>query len=196
MPKKALQKQKRYMRRFLKKLLDMKVKNFAELVIIMNKLLTRLPNTSPTVPAAKIMDNKILYILESTMPISWQRHMILQGFDPMGGTIAELAVFCEQIKLTEELPAVKKSNQDKTGKDPNKGDKKGNKKHKPEGEISNPYNCMLHRPSKTHNIENCYALKNLVKGTKNRKKDPGQQKYQKVQGNKHANVLCEKAHCV
>ena len=39
-PKKALQKQKHYMRRFLKKPLDMKVTDFVEQVITMNKLLT------------------------------------------------------------------------------------------------------------------------------------------------------------
>ena len=95
MPKKALQKQKRFMWRFLKKPLDMKVKDFVERVITINELLTRFPDTSPTVPAAKIPDHTILDLLESAMPISWQRHMVLQGFDPMDRTIAELVDFCK-----------------------------------------------------------------------------------------------------
>ena len=78
MPKKALQKQKRHMRRFLKKPLDLKVKDFVEQVVTINKLLTRFPDSSPTVSAAKIPDNKILDLLESAMPITWQRHMVLQ----------------------------------------------------------------------------------------------------------------------
>ena len=70
MPKKALQKQKCHMRRFLKKPLDMKVKDFVEQVVTMNDLLTRFPDPSPTVPAAKIPDNEILDLLELTMLIT------------------------------------------------------------------------------------------------------------------------------
>ena len=58
MPKKALQKQKRYMRRFLKKPLDIKVKDFVEQLVSMNKLLTRFPDASPTIPTTKIPDNR------------------------------------------------------------------------------------------------------------------------------------------
>ena len=71
MPKKALQKQERYMQRFLKKPLDMKVKEFV--VITMNKLLTCFPDASPTVPAAKIPDNKILTLLGTGSPIQFLR---------------------------------------------------------------------------------------------------------------------------
>ena len=38
---------------------------------------------------------------------------------------------------------------------------------------------MMHGPDMTHNTEDCYALKNLVKGAKNRKKGPGQKKSKK-----------------
>ena len=55
---------------------------------------------------------------------------------------------------------------------------------------------MLHEPNNTHNAEDCYALKNLVKGTKNEKKDPGQTKIQKVWGNEHANDLHRKTRSV
>ena len=71
MPKKALQKQKCYMRRFLKKPLDMKVKDFVEQVITMNELLTRFPDASPTIPTAKIPDKENLDLLESAMQVSW-----------------------------------------------------------------------------------------------------------------------------
>ena len=151
MPKKALQKQKHYMQRFLKKPLDMKVKKIMEQVIKMNKLLTCFPDASPTVLAAKILDNKILYLLKSAMPIIWQRHMALQEFNLMDGTIAELVNTCKRIKWTKELPVVKKPSHDKTQKDHSKGNKKGFKKCKPKGESSNIYNCMLHGPNKTHN---------------------------------------------
>ena len=38
------------------------------------------------------------------------------------------------------------------------------------------YQCILHSPNETHNTEDCYALKNLMKGAKNGKKGPGQKK--------------------
>ena len=122
------------MQRFLKKPLDVKVKYFVERVITMNELLTRIPDASPTVPAAKIPDNKILYLLELAMPISWQRHLVLQGLNSMDETIAELVDFCERIELIKELPAVEKLSHEKTRKDHNKGGKKGSKKRKTKGE--------------------------------------------------------------
>ena len=172
MPKKLLDKQKRYMRRFLKKPLDMKVKGFVERVITMNELLTRFPDAIPAVPAAKIPDKEILDLLESAIPNSWQRHMVLQGFSPMDRTITELVDFCNRVELTKELLVVKKTSHEKTGRDHNKSGKKRGEKLKCEGGISSPYNCMLHGPNKFHSTEDCYALKNLVKGNKNRKKDP------------------------
>ena len=70
-PKKALQKQKCYMQRFLKKQPNMKIKDFVEWVITINDLLTCFPDAIPTVPAANMSDNKILNFLESAMPIIW-----------------------------------------------------------------------------------------------------------------------------
>ena len=92
----------------------------------------------------------------------------------MDGTIAELVNSCKRIKSTKELPVVKKPSHKKTGKDHNKGGKKGFKKRKPKGEGSSEDNCKLHRPNKTHNTEDCYSLKYLVKGATNGRKDPGQ----------------------
>ena len=122
---------------------------------------------------------QILDLLESTIPNSWQLHMVLQGFDPMEGTIVELVDSCKRIELTKELPAIKKTSHEKNGKDHNKSGKKGGKKHKSKGGSSSPYNCMLHGPNHIYSTEDCYALKNLVKGTKNRKKDPGPKKSKK-----------------
>ena len=52
---------------------------------------------------------------------------------------------------------------------------------------------MLHRPNKTHNTEDYYALKNLVKGAKNRKRSLRTEKVQKFQRNERVNFLREKA---
>ena len=80
----------------------------------MSKLLTRFPDPSPTVPAAKILDDEILDLLELAMPITWQRHMVLQGFDPMDGTIFDLVDFYERIEFIKDLPSTKKPCHEKT----------------------------------------------------------------------------------
>ena len=106
MLKKTLQK-KRYMRRFLRKPIDMKVKDFVERIFDINELLTFFPDLSSTVVASKIPDDKLLDLLESVMLYSWQRHMILQGFDPMEGTVPDLVDFCKRLEATEETPKTK-----------------------------------------------------------------------------------------
>ena len=99
----------------------------------------------------------------------------------MDGTIADLVNFCKRIELTKDLPLTKKPGHKKTRKGQEKGKKKGGKKHKNKGQGSSVYQCMLHAPNETHNTEDCYALKNLVKGAKNRKKD-SRQKIQEMRG--------------
>ena len=70
----------------------------------------------------------------------------------------------------------KKPGHKKTGNGQEKGGKKGGKKRKTKGQGSSAYQCMLHSPNKNHSTEDCYALKNLVKGAKNGKEGPRQKK--------------------
>ena len=120
MPTKAVQKQKRYMRKFLQKPRMMKDKDFVERVIAINDLLVLFPDVGLTLPATKIPEDEILDLLESAMPLSWQRHMILQGFDPVDGTVKDLVDFCERLENTEDLDPrpLKKEN----GKEAKKSD--------------------------------------------------------------------------
>ena len=76
-PKPVWQKQKSYMRRFLKKVRDLSAKKIVEQVIHINKLLEHFPDPSSTTPDAKMPEDKILDLLEASMPQSWQRHMPL-----------------------------------------------------------------------------------------------------------------------
>ena len=54
---------------------------------------------------------------------------------------------------------------------------------------------MLHRPNKTRNTEDCYALKNLVKGEKQEKR-PWAEKVQKIWGNERVDLLRKKKRVV
>ena len=112
-PKAAHQKQKSYMRRFLKKPRDLSTKQFVEHVIHINKLLERFPNPSSSRTATKMPKDEILDLLEVSMPHAWQRHMRLQGFKPLESSIKEFVDFCERLESTEELPT-KKGTDDST----------------------------------------------------------------------------------
>ena len=67
-PKLAYQKQKSNTRRFLKKPRDLNIKQFVERVIHINELLERFPDPSSTRTATKILKDKILDLLEVSMP--------------------------------------------------------------------------------------------------------------------------------
>ena len=96
-PKSAYQKQKSYMRRFLKKPRDLSTKQFVERVIHINELLERFPDPSSTRTATKMPEDEILDLLEVSMPHAWQRHMRLQGFKPLERSIKEFVEFCERL---------------------------------------------------------------------------------------------------
>ena len=66
-PKLACQKQKSYMRRFLKKLRDLTAKQFLECVIHINKLLERFLDPSSTTTVVKMPKDEILDFLEASM---------------------------------------------------------------------------------------------------------------------------------
>ena len=92
-PKSAYQKQKSYMRRFLKKPRELSAKQFVERVIHINELLERFPDPSSTRAATKMPEDEILDLLEASMPHAWQRHMRLQGFKPLESSIKEFVEF-------------------------------------------------------------------------------------------------------
>ena len=85
----------------------------------MIELLTIFTDQCPTKEASKITNDKIFNIMESAMPYSQKRHMVLQSFDPMDGTIADLVEFCERMEATEEAPK-NKSKKFKATKNSNK----------------------------------------------------------------------------
>ena len=58
-PMKALQQQKRYMRRFIRKPFDMKVQDFVSRMGELNEYLTSFPNATPGIPASKLPENEI-----------------------------------------------------------------------------------------------------------------------------------------
>jgi len=96
-PIKALQTQKRYMRRFLRKPREMKTREYVSRVCEINKMLVHFPTVDQD---SRLPNDEMLDLLEFGMPSSWQKTMILQDFDPVDHTIPELT----KPELEKEVP--------------------------------------------------------------------------------------------
>ena len=98
LPVRALQEQKRYMRQFLRKPVDVCIWDFMTRLIEINKYLQTFP---PFLPDQKLPLDEILDIAEYAVPVTWQRTMHMHGFEPVMHTEAEFVKFCERIKFTK-----------------------------------------------------------------------------------------------
>ena len=149
-PIKALQIQKRYMRRFLRKPRDMKTREYVSRVCEINEMLVHFPGADQE---SKLPQDELLDLLEFGMPATWQKAMILQDFDPLDHSIAEFVSFCERLELTEP-EAEKQSASNKSDSFSRKKRKIGTHRDQPpEG------NCLLHGEGCGHSTHECRTLK-------------------------------------
>ena len=153
-PMKALQQQKRYMRRFLRKPFDMKVQEFVSRMGELNEYLTSLPSATPGIAATKLPEDEVLDILEFSMPQSWQRQMLLLDFNPIDATTQEFVHFCQRLEMGE---TDEKKTESKTGNRDRK--KKGKRKAESSAEHNEGLDCMLHGKNCGHTTKNCWTLK-------------------------------------
>jgi hypothetical protein len=100
-PQKAIARQKRYMRRAIKKPPTMKIREFVGRLFEMNEELAYFP---PMYSEEEILDeDELMDIVEISIPFSWQRQLVIQGFDINEHTLNELVEFCERLEVTEDL---------------------------------------------------------------------------------------------
>jgi hypothetical protein len=97
-PQRALAYQKRYMRRYMRKPRTMTTREFAARITELNGYLSKFP---PFGQGQELAQEEINDILEFGVPNSWQKNMVLQGFDPLSHTTSELVAFCERHEFTE-----------------------------------------------------------------------------------------------
>ena len=169
-PKRALQLQKRYMRRSPRKPGTMKTRTYVSRVLELNNYLPLFPKLAEGVAPTKLADDEIKDLLEFGMPRSYQRAMVLQGFDPMIHTVTEFIEFCERLEAVESYDAPNTStkstaNNNKSGKASTKRKREGTNASSVVSEGNN-YFCLLHGENPTHNTDSCFALKNSVKKMK------------------------------
>jgi hypothetical protein len=97
-PQRALAYQKRYMRRYMRKPRDMTTREFSARLMEMNSYLKEFP---PFDLDQELAMEELIDILEFGVPNSWQKNMVLQGFDPLIHTPSEFVAFCERHEFTE-----------------------------------------------------------------------------------------------
>lgn len=158
MPKKTLQRVKRYLRRECRKPADMKVRTyFQHLTRINGEEISSLP---PFAANQELTADEIVDIILYGVPKSWIREMDRQGFDPMDSTPGEVVDFLEQIETAEDFDggAIKAQAKDGNGQNnKSKGNNSTSKGGSSKGDSKQAY-CLLHGKG-NHSSDQCTALK-------------------------------------
>ncbi len=159
LPRRALARVKRYLRRDCRKPRDMKVRTYFQHVQRVN--IDELPNLPPFGGNQSLSGDEILDILLFGTPRSWQKEMERQGFDPMNGTAADTLEFMERLEAIDDFDGTPvKQHSNNTCK---KGGKpKEAPSHSAEG---NKGFCMIHGEG-NHTSEECYTLQKEAKKLK------------------------------
>ena len=94
-PKRALIYQKRAMRRFMCKPADMPIKDFMSRLTEINSYLEFFPPFEANQP---LPQDELVDIGEFAIPMSWQKQMVLQGFEPLERDTSDLVDFCDRFE--------------------------------------------------------------------------------------------------
>jgi hypothetical protein len=91
-PFKVLQKQKHYMRRYMRKPANMKVCTYLQSLMKINH--KEIPHLPPFGEDQKLMEDELIGIILNATPNSWSQEMDHQNFDPKCQSIHSLLQFC------------------------------------------------------------------------------------------------------
>ena len=150
MPRKVLERAKRYLRRECRKPHDVGVRAYAHhLLRVGRQELGKLP---PYGPAQALNDGELAEILTYGIPKSWNREMDRQGFDSVVKTYAEVVEFLEGIEAAED-PGAKLPSKPKNKNSSAKSNGSGKKF------------CLIHGHG-NHSSDECHKLQSEAKRIK------------------------------
>ena len=189
-PAQAAQMQKRWMRRYMRKPKEVCAREHINRVKEINEYLTQFPDPREGVASEKIGEDELKDILDFGNPRSWQKQMILQGFDPIEKSMKEFTDFCERLERTQELEpnqpdvqvAGRKSKKAKLQHNSN-NNKSSNEK----------FYCAVHGKNSTHSTAECKAIQSAKKTVEDRKKESSKKETNKKYSKSELNNLA-KAH--
>jgi hypothetical protein len=99
LPYDILRKQRRYMRRSMKKPLGMRIKEYVGHLIKINK--DELPLLPPFGVNQSLPTDEFVDIIHRNLPVNWQAEMTRQNFVPENRTLLQLIEVCERIEEAE-----------------------------------------------------------------------------------------------
>lgn len=159
-PRRALQMEKRFMRRFMRKPRKLKMREFMARVEELNHDLRYFPTF---VPGARLLEDELIDIYENGIPNNWQKQFLLQGFDPIDHSKQEFLEFCERLEATEDL-LVEKNPSAQRRSNSVKGNYRPNATRSTLSNRSNPTysgtlkHCRLHGQQTSHDTASCKVL--------------------------------------
>ncbi len=168
-PKKALTTQKRWMQHELKKPVDLPVRKLASAITRLNNALPHFPGATET---DKFPPEKIVEILEYSIPAKWRTALDLKGFDSTEKTKAELILECEALERSEQANKANGNhefnNNKKRGKKRNSADFDSETSSNGQNNSSNgngngngnerTFYCKVHGPCASHPSKKCFVL--------------------------------------
>lgn len=171
-PQRAVQLQKRFMRRFLRKPSTLKTREYTARLMEMNLFIPQFPpaTVGGATPTA-LPDDEIIDLLEFGVPNSWQRTMVLQDFDPVNHTVQEFVAFCERMERIEIAEGTSNpTQQPKADKKPSpkkgKSDREKRKRSSSKDDEGSPGDCRLHGENCGHSTHDCRTLVHQAKRMK------------------------------
>ncbi len=99
-PTQALQVQKRYMQRHMRKSPYMKMKEYMACVEELNNYLSMFLDYNI---GDELHKDKLLDIYEYGIPKSWSRQFLLQNWDPQHHSKQEFREFCKQLEMAKDI---------------------------------------------------------------------------------------------
>jgi hypothetical protein len=147
-PYKVLQKQRKYMRRYMRKPRDMTIRQFVNAVTRMNN--DELPYLPPFEANQSLPEDDIIEIVLHACPNSWIQEMDRQDFDSDRHTLPELLQFLERIESLE--PTVISHSTKASSVSEHKSNTK-----RPTGKAKTGKWCEYHKTD-SHNTSECRSL--------------------------------------
>ena len=122
-PRNASKIQKRFLRRYLRKPLEVSTRQYAARVSEINDYFAYFPIEGNEAAPTKLPVDEIVDILEFGCPPKWQRQMILQDFDAGSSTVSQFVSFCDRIERASDF-----SSSDSKSRRPDKSEERRSKK--------------------------------------------------------------------
>lgn len=163
-PHRALEIQKLWMMRVMRKPFDLTTRKTAAALSRVNNYLPLFPLG---VPASKFSETELVGLIEWSLPQEWRRKFDLKGYVPSMFDRERLMVECEAIERNEvqhKETTNDKGNNNKNGKKVKFANSKNNKKKSDaQRQAGVEFFCKECGTNNTHATPNCYILKNRAK---------------------------------